>query len=451
MKRHDVAGGWYVAALPAGQYAILVPGKHIETHQGNVPLPFGGDNVLFLDITPTNIAGQSHSGQGNVEWSGEWTVKAASYGTNPVIYDNAGVLHHGAPQFGAQGFRFVDENNRIWTGDETYADHNLRLGEWTRLGDVTVGQSGYNLAILYKGERRVVARGVGPQNIKFKRTGEWCVVSWYDVQPSVAAHVRWFHTSEIASEFPLEAAVVESPPPPPVPKPEVPKVEPQKLPARVQTIVETLYERNLKLAHSQHDDDRRVLARMIAEQVRFELGDEWGWKSNHGVGVAPAKDAIAKRLGPVRLNERQPLLIWDLFNGSTRKPNLFPLSQPEGESNQFFIPVDGVNHLAVESKPTPVPEPTLPNPGSTLLDLGPVLAPLKAEIATLKVRLNDATSRIQQLEAELDQPRAEVKLPRKVALKTVHGKYVCAEPDGRIVGDRDVRLSFEAFDFEVVE
>jgi len=239
-----------------------------------------------------------------------------------------------------------------------------------------------------------------------------------------------------------------------------------RLPERVQAITEALYERNLNLAHSTNDDDRRILARMIAEQTRFELGEEWGWKSNHGVTVSPAKDAIAKRIGPLRLNERQPLLMWDLFNGTTRKPNQFPLSETE-HIEQFFIPVEPVNHLGVTpqlppkedlppvGKP-PVPG-NLPNSSSIVLDLGPVLAPLKAEIAALKLRIEAANERIEELEnaPSVQAPEAP-KLPKRIALRSLaNGKLLCVDFDkgaeGLVYANREGRGSWETFEFIVVE
>jgi hypothetical protein len=449
MRPLDVAGGWYVRALPTGQVAVLVPGKHIETHEGNKPLPFGYDNLLFPDITIVGgfrIAGQSHSGAGNVEFAaGEWHVRAPSYGTNPVAYDRGGRLYHGDPAYGAQGIRYFDENNQPVTADATYADPARRIGEWTQLGDITVGQSAYNLVILYRDQRFVLAEGVGPQNIHFDRAGDACVVSWYDVSPTVAAHVRWFTASEILG-LPVESVATPPPVEPPAP-PKEPTVEPIKFPARVQVIVETLYERNLKLAESPHDDDRRILARMIAEQVRFELGDEWGWKSNHGVGVSPSKDAIAQRIGPLRLNERQPLHIWDLFNGDSRKPYTFPLSKV---SEQFFIPVEPVNHLAVVKFPEPKEPkaPSVPNVGSIVLNLGPIIEPLLAEIDALKTR-------VAVLENKVPAAAPAAKLPTRIALKADNGRYLSSDFDkgeeGPVHANRDRRGGWETFSFEVVE
>lgn len=151
------------------------------------------------------------------------------------------------------------------------------------------------------------------------------------------------------------------PPPPPGPEPGMP-LDPKRLPMDVQAIVDGLYERNKDLAHSKNDDDRRKLAKKIAETARARKGPRWGWKSNHGVGVANAKDAIAEipEGDLLSLNKRQRLYMWDLFNGTTRLPNRFPTSETKHQE-QYFVPVDPIDHLADVPEP-PEPEPPGPEP-----------------------------------------------------------------------------------------
>ena len=131
------------------------------------------------------------------------------------------------------------------------------------------------------------------------------------------------------------------------------------LPPRVQQIVRALHERHRALSAGT-DDQRRQLARMIAEQARFELGPTWGSK-RADAGRPPSKDAVA---------QRQPdgkLLGWDLFNGATREPHANPSSIDI--SGQVFIDVSpGVDHLGavfadLPSEPPPPPPPPPPSAG----------------------------------------------------------------------------------------
>ena len=122
-----------------------------------------------------------------------------------------------------------------------------------------------------------------------------------------------------------------------------------KLPVRVQEIVNELYNRNLDLANG-NDDQRRALALKIAQQARFELGPSWGSKRS-SQGRPQTKDAVA---------QKQPdgtILIWDLFNGSTRKPFASPNSM-DG-SKQYFVIVEGINHLFIPVVVPPVVTPVI--------------------------------------------------------------------------------------------
>lgn len=108
-------------------------------------------------------------------------------------------------------------------------------------------------------------------------------------------------------------------------------------PTRVQEIVNAMYAKNLDLAHSKDENDRRLLTLKIAQQVCFELGPEYGTKRGDG---PQSKDSISKLFGggPSFLN-------WDWQNGDTRKPNIFPESLLI--EDQHFIAVGPVDHLGV--------------------------------------------------------------------------------------------------------
>lgn len=128
------------------------------------------------------------------------------------------------------------------------------------------------------------------------------------------------------------------------------------LPARVDEIIRTLYEQNLKLANGS-EDDRRTLTRMIAEQNCYELGLAWGTKATSS--QAPqSKDAVAYRLAPGLMD------VWDWQNGTTRQPQTHPGKPPDypNLSGQYFIEVSPVNHLGGVVTPEPPVTPVEPPP-----------------------------------------------------------------------------------------
>ena len=134
-------------------------------------------------------------------------------------------------------------------------------------------------------------------------------------------------------------------------------MESKRLPDDVHAIVVALHARNPNLANGS-DDDRRALQKKINETVRARKGPRWGWKSNHGVNIANAKDAIAELPdgATLTLNQRQPLYMWDLFNGGTREPNRQPVMSEAEHVEQFFVPVQPIDHLAAATIPLPPPQ-----------------------------------------------------------------------------------------------
>lgn len=194
---------------------------------------------------------------------------------------------------------------------------------------------------------------------------------------------------------PFPQLVSESPPPvitppvipPPVPPPS-PMLQPKLLPADVHAIAVALYERNTDLAHGS-DDQRRVLQQKVCETVRARKGPSWGWKSNHGIGIANSTDAIAElpEGAEFRKNERQPLYMWDLFNGSTRKPNPLPVMSEGEHVEQFFVPVEPIDHLDDDVDGDPEEKPKDPEKPFDPVPLLSAIANLTAQIEGLRIRI----------------------------------------------------------------
>jgi hypothetical protein len=152
----------------------------------------------------------------------------------------------------------------------------------------------------------------------------------------------------------------------------------------------SLANRHPELANGD-DDARRELMQKIAETWRARLGPRFGWKSNHGIGIANSKDAGAEVPAGDTFtpNKRQRLYIWDLFNGTTRKPHPMPVLSIEDNYEQFFVPVEPKDWLADETPTLPVP---IPVPPST--DLLTVLRAVRVDVVQIQAKAEQAIATI---------------------------------------------------------
>ena len=156
------------------------------------------------------------------------------------------------------------------------------------------------------------------------------------------------------------------------------------LPANIIDTINRVYSLNMQLALS--DDGQRTLARYVAEQVRFNTGDNrWGVKSS----------SSSNPQGPSQLayndDVKSQLYCWRWLDGmNAGKPNGV-LSQPVfmDITGQNFISVDAINHLP-ESTPTPSPEPNetgqflneLKNINNKIDDINKLLGVIRLELST---------------------------------------------------------------------
>lgn len=148
--RKAIHNGWYVDALPNGAFACLHPGQaKIQTHQRWIDVPQGHDlGPLYLRLADDGVrfAGQSHATGRTLEWTGQdWRLGEEAIGESPIIFDRTGQLHISkGGHVGSQGYRFVDDSHRIWTGDETMAvqlPDTAILHKWTKLPNgILIGQ-----------------------------------------------------------------------------------------------------------------------------------------------------------------------------------------------------------------------------------------------------------------------------------------------------------------------
>src|SRR5678815_2855534 len=98
MNRRVFPGGLYIDALPTGEYVVLYPGSHLETHATawHVPFPFSeGYGLMFLDCT--NIGGFQFSGLAHdigriVHYDGTTWQRRNS--VTPPAFDNLGTVSY---------------------------------------------------------------------------------------------------------------------------------------------------------------------------------------------------------------------------------------------------------------------------------------------------------------------------------------------------------------------
>lgn len=150
VSRLSFPGGSYCDSKPSGEYAVLFAGSHLQTHLGRIELP--GEDVLFVRVgfwrtadgrLVFAITGQGHDSGVCWLWAeGAWTEHGPTNGVSPAIIDNDGnlLIVRPGPDVTSQGYRFADEHNRAWMGDETYADKDRQIWEYTTLAEVTIGQ-----------------------------------------------------------------------------------------------------------------------------------------------------------------------------------------------------------------------------------------------------------------------------------------------------------------------
>lgn len=166
------------------------------------------------------------------------------------------------------------------------------------------------------------------------------------------------------------------------------------LPENVKQTIAKLWP-TVMLLHRGDDEQRRQGTRIIAEQVRFSHGPEWGTKSADP-GRPPSKDALARQVDGKLFGK-------DLINGTTRELNLD--GEMEDITGQTFIPVMALNHLGDVSVPDPGP--ILPTPGTTchcaadLAELRLIAKQLNTDVSMLRGVLEGIAGDLEDTESSL--------------------------------------------------
>lgn len=200
---------------------------------------------------------------------------------------------------------------------------------------------------------------------------------------------------------PYPVAVVEPPspspstPPPPQPQPQ-PEPKSMTLPLFPDGVTQLLDRFVTKYpvptggpnpSDDTFENRCRAWVKAFAEQVVFSTNDpSWGVK-NAGGGRPQSKDSLARQIGGLLVN-------YDLLSGvGTGSPTLIDHPSPEDISEQTFVPVTPINHLAEGPIVIPAPDPT----SESTPDLSAVNAQIDALVAensALKLRIEAVETKI---------------------------------------------------------
>lgn len=167
-------------------------------------------------------------------------------------------------------------------------------------------------------------------------------------------------------------------------------------PQRVQEIVNELARRNIDLVRGD-DEARRALTRKIAEQCRFELGENWGTKRADD-GRPLSADVVCTAF---------PFVGWDTQIGGidpvasdeeVLRRHIAQMPDSIDLVGQRFVPVEPVNHLAVAE---PAPTPGEPPPTEPCDDVAAFLAELVEPLDLTARGVIDLAAGISTLNAHL--------------------------------------------------
>lgn len=383
MIRKVIEGGWYGMNLPGGHYAVSLRGQGtIETHSDFLKAPELVGTVC-TDTPMFKIAGQDHDGTQNLEWvpGSSWLPVGPSYGVNAVCYDAAGQLHQGAPGYGSQGIRYID-NDGIHTGDETYARSGL-IYEYTHRGDLTVGQGSDSGAIVIAPEGIFLLEPGDCRFIRFNAdlaTGRLAITIVKLAERKTV--LLWLDRDEI-SAFPR----ISSPPIDRAAGPintlkdqmSTPFIPDNEI-TRAQQI---LREVRADLHFGPNQDDLPY-----TKEVAARLGGSWGLNGKRGDPSNISHDILAFRQDP----PNQPILVDILGDGGGANTAQFGiLEYPQAAGAVWVAP----------GKPSGKPQDAPGSPATPPTDLTPLLAQLgalNALVGALTATVSKLSDRLGALE-----------------------------------------------------
>jgi hypothetical protein len=394
MTRQFFAGGWYVDALPSfhsGEFAVLYPGSHIQSHIGRIELP--GDEPLYLRITNIGVfkfAGQAHNSARTLEWDGAWHDRPVACGVSPVIYDGFGqLLISQCGPVGSQGYRYVNAaDGRVITGDQTYGS-SFGLSEWSEYAGLYIGQ-GHDSGgcLVWDG---LVLRVLEPGDCRFIRVqGSHEAVAISFVKPDGAVIIQT--TVQELRALPVFVAPVPVPQPVPVPTP-TPEPVPS-MPVQNRATELAAFHQQFNGRQPITDDAvKHVFTEGLAGYLNQQDGSlRWGRKARAGTD-AKSKDTLGYWLGPLVPH-----------NATDGKVDAFDVVASTGAvSWDLRAEQNDPGYRSIDARWFPVTAASVPNPGTTVpnpgtpsaptVDLSAVLAKLDA-LTTLLMDLRAATETI---------------------------------------------------------
>jgi hypothetical protein len=173
----------------------------------------------------------------------------------------------------------------------------------------------------------------------------------------------------------------------------------------------------------------------------FAITKNVAWRLRaHGIGLVTAKQGSANNVEGFTSDivALANGVHWDVLVDGHDGASFPNWAMEENPAN--YPPIAARWVPAVDPGGTPAPDPGDPAPEPPNLkaliaaEVARAIAPLQAEIAALKTKL------------EQTWPASGAIV--RVALKSAHGKYVCVEPNGRMIADRDGVGAWETLDVE---
>ena len=437
MTRRTIPGGSYVEAWPTGDYACLIARSHVETSAGNIAIPPGsGLGPIYTRLyvgAGLRLAGQDQVSGNAWLWDGlRWVDRGDSYGVSPCAFGPLdGFLYVAKAGWGggSQGIRYVRTDGAIISGDDTYADPVEKIYQFTTQGDITIGQDHEDgVIVVYTGMRKRLASG-NCQFVRFNRAGDRLAVAWWTPKEN-AAQLAWFHVSEIAS-LPDAPLVFDKPIEKPKPKP---KPEPQ--PVSIPNYLDHVKKVGDQTGH-RYTDDALTDEQRIDEAAKLTAKVASDIYHGRNGAIRDMRVGLYRKGNKYGFDENR--LYFDLGNGTAAFAKIViqtgaaHASLGWNETDHIFPSIDYAHQGGVGWFMPPLigsDAPTQPGTGT------PPSSDLAKQMAALSARMQ-----------KLEQQPAPA-FPQRIALKTAHGRYVVAEPDGSLAADRDEAGAWETFTVE---
>jgi FtsZ-binding cell division protein ZapB len=428
--RIAVPGGTFGDNLPSGEYAVGRNGQPLLTHQGEIPAP---EPVLLFNRI-TNVGGfKIASKAGNafaiyIYENGAWRTDGRdSHGVQGHAWGPDGQLYV-IRELGDQesmGLRFYDpvaasipganlditgDTAGFVTGSPSYTSSTplaqalgiTRLFEWTKCGDVAVGQGDIGgTAVLYQGKHYLLEPG-DSRFVQFKCAGSALAVAITRlVERDVVLH--WLQKSEIAS-LPAYPASQPEPKPDPRPDPE-PEPEPQTVSAPHAMVEyfalrwQQLGVRERGRAMADSGASSHEIAAMQSDAL-FQIAGEW-----HHVKGGSTLGLYPKTSGTNHKGFGEDILLFRIDGKVFWKDVVVSISTPDASLN-----VAGEYTLSGEpDKWVAPPVPGVvdqPKPDESAA-LKAHIKKLEEQIAVLRIELDALRGALAQMQDERDQARGE--------------------------------------------